>query len=255
MNKYERIETHKSYRRKSKYNNYLLFSIIYKIVIFLAFFKISIYEVNIEDQIEKELNNIKFNETNLTWGNVKHELEFLSNKYKYLIKYEKSISEDSPIWVMWYQGIENAPPLVQSCVQSIIINKAKHPVYLIDKYNFEKYIKLPSFIKEKLNNGTFSVTHFSDILRMGLLYKYGGYWIDSTYFVNTPLTKVDFHFYTIKKNYCSMKSSFIKCIWVGNFLAVPPNSFFATYGYMAFLSYWKKYNSLINYFLTEVHRQ
>ena len=47
----------------------------------------------------------------LNWENVRNDFELLANKYKYLIKKEKNIEEDSPIWMMWYQGIENAPPI------------------------------------------------------------------------------------------------------------------------------------------------
>jgi hypothetical protein len=151
---------------------------------------------------------------------------------------------------MWYQGIENAPPVVKSCIQSVILNRAKHRVYIIDKYNLEKFIKLPSYIKEKFNNGTFSVIHFSDIIRMGLLLKYGGYWIDSTYFINSPLKKVNTNFYSLKTKIC-FPHPFIKCLWAINFLALPPNSFIATYCYMAFLFYLKKYNSFIGYFLLD----
>ena len=76
---------------------------------------------------------------------------------------------------MWYQGIETAPPIVLSCMQSIIQNRKKHPVIIISKYNLEKYIKLPSYIMDKFINNIFSITHFSDIIRMALLSKYGGY--------------------------------------------------------------------------------
>ncbi len=255
MNKNDKREIlFKSSGTKMKYNNYILFPKIYKIVFIFALFSIIFLlftsKFSLEEKIEKEINNFEINETDLNWDNVKRDFEFLSNEYKYLIKNEKNISEYSPIWMMWYQGIDNAPPIVQSCIQSVILNRAKHSVYIIDKYNLEKYIKLPSYIKEKFNNGTFSITHLSDIVRMGLLLKYGGYWIDSTYFVNTPLTKVNTNFYSLKTNIC-FSHPFIKCLWTGNFLAVPPNSFLVTYSYIAFLVYWKKYNSLIDYFLID----
>ena len=38
---------------------------------------------------------------------------------------------------MWYQGIENAPPIVLSRIQSVIRNRAKHKVIIISKYNLE----------------------------------------------------------------------------------------------------------------------
>ena len=48
---------------------------------------------------------------------------------------------------------------------------------------------------DKFTNNIFSITHFSDIIRMALLSKYGGYWIDSTYLVTSPLTKVNTSFF------------------------------------------------------------
>ena len=89
---------------------------------------------------------------------------------------------------------------------------------------------------------------------MGLLFKYGGYWIDSIYLIDTPLNKVNTTFFTIKIRFehCFVKRhSFIKCLFSINFLAVPKNSFIATYGYIAILSYFKKYNNMISYFLLD----
>ena len=188
----------------------------------------------------------------MNWNIVKNDFEILVHKYEYLIKNEKNIPEDSPIWVMWYQGINFAPQIIKSCIRSIIRNRGKHHVYIIDKYNLEKYIKIPNFITEKLNNRTFSITHFSDIVRLALLWKYGGYWIDSTYFISSPITNIKSTFYSLKlhRDYIHRNPFFI-CRWAGNFLAVPKKSFIATYGYISFLYYWKKYNSLIDYFLLD----
>ena len=123
--------------------------------------------------------------------------------------------------MIWYQGIENVPPIVLSCIQSVINNRAKHPVTLIIKYNLEKYIKLPQYIIEKFNNNIFSITHLSYIVRFTLLQKYGGYWIDTTYLVTTPLEKVNTSFYTLKLNYCwTHNHPFINCLWSGNFYGV-----------------------------------
>ena len=192
------------------------------------------------------------NKKKLNWKNVRNDFELLVNKYKYLIKKEKNIEEDSPIWMMWYQGIENAPLIVQSCIKSVILNRAKHPVYIISKYNLNKYIKLPKYIIQKFHSGYIHIAHFSDIVRLALLYKYGGYWIDATYFINRPLTKVNTTFFTIKLSHCWRKNDpIINCLWSVNFIASTKNSFISTYSYMALIHYWKKYNRSINYFLLD----
>ena len=35
-------------------------------------------------------------------------------------------------------------------------------------------------ITDKFNGGKISIANYSDVIRMALLYQYGGYWIDST---------------------------------------------------------------------------
>lgn len=150
---------------------------------------------------------------------------------------------------MWYDGIKNAPPIIKACIKSVIQNARKHPVYILDKNNYYKYITLPTFILRKFHKGIFSITHFSDIIRMGLLSKHGGYWIDSSYFITSPLISINSSLYTLKLSQCY--PTITKCLWSGNFLGTSKNSFIATYAYNAFIYYWKNYNSLIDYFLID----
>jgi hypothetical protein len=65
---------------------------------------------------------IVFKKNLIKWYILKKDFEYLVDKYKKLIISEKNISDDSPIWMMWYQGINNAPPMILSCIQSIIEN-------------------------------------------------------------------------------------------------------------------------------------
>ena len=221
---------------------------------FFILFLVEFYDnyKNFEERIEKDLASFDFNNKQLNWNNVNNDFEFLINKYKYLLTKEKNVEEDSPIWVMWYQGIKNAPPIVKSCIQSIIENRAKHPIYIISKDNLNKYIKLPNYIYEKFRQRRFNIQQFSSIIRFALLCKYGGYWINSDYFMTSPLIKVNTSFYSLKLNHCWLKNnSYIKCLFSSGFIAVAKNSFIATYGFMAFLYYLKKYNSFITSFMTD----
>lgn len=213
-------------------------------IILMVFCFISVKKI--KEQKEKILqSNVK----SLNWTIIINEFKELAFKYEYLIKNETKIPENSPIWVMWYQGIEKAPPIVKSCIKSIIINAGKHPVIILDKNNYGKYITLPCFLLKKFYKGFFSITHFTDILRMGLLLKHGGYWIDSTYFIIHPILPINSSLFTLKLTHCY--PTITQCLWAGNFLATPKNSFLATYSYNSFLFYWNKYNSLIDYFLID----
>ena len=226
------------------------FNVNYKFLSLLLVFLILIHDYSSDNFIDEELSKIQPNSGELNYNNIYKEFKSLALKYQYLLEGEKIIPEDSPIWIMWYQGIQFAPQIVKSCVKSVIINRGKHKVFIINKYNIDNFIKIPSYIYEKLNNGSFTITHFSDIVRSGLLYKYGGFWIDSTLFITSPLVNINYTFFTIKKNNTVIRP-FMKRRWTGFFLGTTKKSFISTFCYIGFLIYWKKYNSLINYFLLD----
>lgn len=109
----------------------------------------------------------------------------LKKKYGWVLASEKErkISagvRGEKIWVCWFQGIENAPPLVQVCVRRLKDVFGMNRVVVITEHNFSEYIKLPKHIIEKWKKGIIGYAHFSDILRIWLLAEYGGTWIDST---------------------------------------------------------------------------
>lgn len=88
------------------------------------------------------------------------------------------------IWFCWFQGIEQAPDIVLNCYDSLKkVDNMK--IIIITKDNYKKYVSLPKFIIEKYEKNIISNAHFSDILRLELLIKYGGTWIDSTVYCST----------------------------------------------------------------------
>lgn len=122
----------------------------------------------------------------------------LRKKYKYVIKnyndnckispLNSSISERK-IWICWFQGIENAPELVKKCYESVKKYITDREIILISEDNFRDYISFPDFIQEKIDKGQISKTHISDLLRLELLYQYGGTWIDATVMLTGELSK------------------------------------------------------------------
>ncbi len=94
---------------------------------------------------------------------------------------------EEPVWVMWYQGLEEAPDIVKCCVESIKEHSVGHQVIILTKYNLWDYIKLPDFIMDKFSRGYISRTHLSDMVRLNLLYLYGGAWLDATLLVSNDI--------------------------------------------------------------------
>ena len=163
----------------------------------------------------------------------------LVHKYRYLIKNNNKITDDCPSWIMYYKGIKNAPLIIKSFILSIENNTGNHPLYKLDKNNYNKYILLPKFLLDKFNNQIFIVSHFLEILKMGILSKFGGYWIDLTYFKNNPSISFYSSLFTFKLSKCNQKITNI--LMLNNFFVSSKNSFLTTYSFNAFLTYWKHY--------------
>lgn len=89
------------------------------------------------------------------------------------------------IWWCWLQGIEAAPPIVNACYNSIKRQITDREIRVIDERNWSEYVELPGYIVEKWGKGQIPAALFSDLLRLQLLIKYGGMWIDSTVFCSS----------------------------------------------------------------------
>ena len=85
----------------------------------------------------------------------------------------------APIWFCWLQGMENAPELVKTCLRSLREN-VDAEIKVLDERNYGEYVELPEYIVRKYRKGIIPPALFSDMLRLELLIRYGGTWIDST---------------------------------------------------------------------------
>ena len=131
---------------------------------------------------------------------LKKQLSSVIEKYSGYNEMPSNMTEDAPIWVCWWQGEQNMPPIVEACYRSLKRHAGTHPVNLITFENLNDYITFPSYIIEKQKEGKITLTHLSDILRFSLLAKYGGLWIDSTVFVTGDLDLTGKKFFTVKCN-------------------------------------------------------
>ena len=95
---------------------------------------------------------------------------------------------DGVVWFCWLQGIENAPELVKACLKSLKEN-VDAEIRALDERNYGEYVELPEYIVEKYRKGRIPPALFSDLLRLELLIRYGGTWIDSTVLATKPATR------------------------------------------------------------------
>lgn len=95
----------------------------------------------------------------------------------------ENVKYNQTIWILWMQGMEHAPKLVQKCFDSICRNKPDgFDVVVLSNENLEEYIHLPQYIIEKYAKVYITTAMLSDIIRLELLCTYGGVWIDATVF-------------------------------------------------------------------------
>lgn len=160
-------------------------------------------------------------------------------------------SEPAAIWVFWWQGYDDAPPLVKKCIDSIRLHAGNHPVILLTQENCKAYAELPEYVWEKLENRQITLTHFSDILRMKLLSAYGGLWCDATMFVSKDIPEDYFKkpFFTI--HYPTSTSAITSGKWTGFCQYARQGFLLHQYCLDIFLAYWKTYGKLIDYFFID----
>lgn len=122
-----------------------------------------------------------------------YKFQFLRRYYGHLIEKckENPVSDrtnEGPIWVCWWQGEEQMPDIIRMCFTSLKKNAPNdRPIVLLHSENYRKYADIPQYIIDKFEKKVMSITHFSDILRMTLLAKHGGLWIDASVFLSSKM--------------------------------------------------------------------
>lgn len=206
----------------------------------------------------------------LTQGTSKKSLEIVRNsvdnkilsklrkKYKKFIRENKEkISQNSinrehsnKVWFLWLQGIEQAPDIVKICYSSVQKNLGARELIFLTDENYRDYILFPDYIQKKIDSGIITKTHMSDLLRLELLTRYGGTWIDATVYLsssNIPHYMLDSDLFLFQKlkpaldgNPKSISSWYITSCTKNPILVLAKELLY---------EYWKKEIRLIDYFL------
>ena len=223
---------------------------------YIRCFGFKLWCTNILILIFNKFNIFKHLKEKLQVSKNKQIIKYLENNYNNIIEKYKKVNintknknNDNNIWIFWWQGIENAPDLIKSCINSIKKHCKDKEIVIIDKNNIDKYYKMPDYISNKVNNGTISITHLSDILRMNLLKKYGGHWIDATIFLTANPFNKNNSFNTIKFH-CNEDTSISKGRWCGFFIG-GENKVFYDFMVETFNTYWKQETIIIDYFFID----
>lgn len=162
-----------------------------------------------------------------------------------------------PVWICWWQGVEDMPEVIQCCIESLKRNLPieKTTLRIITLDNCMQYVAFTDKIIQKFNEGKITMTHLSDILRAELLYRYGGMWIDATYYVSKKISESIFEdnsLYTLRFEKPIWQAEITQGNWSGNFWFVKKKH----HKLFQFLLeglwyYWEMEDQLIDYFLID----
>lgn len=173
-------------------------------------------------------------------------------KWKNIDKEEKTevkkVEKNSRIFVFWWQGEKNAPPIIKACINTIRNHSGEHIVTIVDKDSWMKYTEIPDYILKKVDTKVINYTLFSDILRCALLYDNGGIWIDPTCYITKdfPESLYERSFYTIKHG-DSWEFPVCKGYWATYFLAASKQNPLFGFARDLFFEFWKKEKAFIVY--------
>lgn len=155
------------------------------------------------------------------------------------------------IWVCWWQGEEQMPEVVRICYASLLKHANGHPVHLITKDNYRQYVEISEWVMQKFKNGIITITHFSDLLRLALLSRYGGFWMDATLYLTRDMPSEMPYFFTLKQQ--SISNIFVSNYrWSGYCMGGTNNNPIFSEAYDLLVNqYWSQHNRLLNYFILD----
>jgi hypothetical protein len=165
-----------------------------------------------------------------------------------------SSGERIPVWVCWWQGVDAMPDLVTLCIQSMMNHLPEDlvDIHLITLENYQSYVTFPDYIVEKFNQGKISYAHLSDILRVSLLFAYGGMWIDATYYLAGDFPRealTSGTLYTIRLADPPWEADIVQGRWSNNLLRVRRGDPLCQFLLTAYYFYWKQKDEVVDYYL------
>ena len=156
------------------------------------------------------------------------------------------------VWICWFQGMENAPALVQKCYASVREKLTDRDIVLITSENMDQYVTFPDYILEKWKTGVITHTHLTDLLRLELLIRHGGMWLDATVYCSGTRAEIPDYFFDSELFFYQMlkpgrdgHSSYISS-WL---MSARTNDKLLMATRALCYEYWKKNDSMVDYFL------
>ncbi len=196
---------------------------------------------------------------------IPHIEKVLMRQYQHIIVDEargsSNIESNAPsaipkiVWSCWLQGFDNAPDMIKTCIATQRHTLPDYEFRYLTFDNYHQWGELPEYVEDKYRKGIIPAALFSDLLRLMLLKKYGGVWIDATVlftgFENKQLLErwrrieqSQFFIFRYYQSHSQVPTGLSN--W---FIATVPNHFLISTVLDMLLAYWKDYDCTVDYFI------
>lgn len=166
--------------------------------------------------------------------------------------YNDAHISELPIWQLWLQGWDKTPNVVQFCTKQVDKYVSNRKIIRLTENDIYDYISLPEYIVDKRKRGIIGNAHFSDIIRVCLLEKYGGTWIDATVLLTEEIPQKilssNFFVFTVP-NEKKIRQFHISSNW---FIHAKPQHLFISNIKLALFKYWEAEKKLLDYFIFHI---
>lgn len=220
-------------------------------------FGIKVMIIKILQTCTRKIYGIKYLTSKLKYHVI---TEFLYKENKTLIEaFNKSehhqalmIGSESNVWVLWWQGLEQAPDIVRICIESIKCHIGNRKLIILSKNNYVDYVELDNQYIEMLNQEKITKTQFSDLLRLNLLFQQGGIWLYITYLLTGDLPEYvsKLSFFTIRHG-MEKEYPMSKGLWSSSALGFGKGNEKLKLFIDMYNAYFSKHEKLIDYLLTD----
>lgn len=158
-------------------------------------------------------------------------------------------TNDGPIWVMWWQGLDGSPEIIRACLDSIQRHANGRTVHLITKNTINQYVSIDPSIMRKVHEGKITLTTLSDIIRFAVLKEHGGMWMDATIYLTADLSDEIRHhtFYSIPNHQVAPLRN-----WTGYFMGGVQGNPLFSYMLQSFTILYTLTDHVPDYFMIDV---
>ncbi|MBD8910903.1 MAG: hypothetical protein EGR87_05805 [Sutterella wadsworthensis] len=199
--------------------------------------------------------------------------KYIKNKIsQYQSSQNSDLTSENIVWQYWAQGIESSPEIIKICLESVNSYFSKHgyKVIQLNDKNINKYLDInPSYFKKaSTERNGFSIAALSDLIRLGLLYNYGGIWCDATVFISgNPYYLIENNRVLFERNYqVKFKERLkyaiggdyfrwgkdVRVNWLSSIIKTPKHDILMHLLWDILNEYWNNENTYEHYFLCHI---